>query len=149
MYSGPTCHPSLLQTSQRLPDGHGRLGSVGPLLALTHCQPPSSPKATDYSLVPKCPLATGDLSTHLIRSGSLQPTRENLSDSSSDQVAETEDEIFDSGSTQTLSKIVDQFLQWGELDGGELEIDIPVAPLPPEATINTSVSARKWRFTVF
>ena len=85
--------------------------SVGPILALAHCQPPLSPKATSYSLVPKCPLATGDLRTHLIHLGSLPPTNENSSNGSSNQVTETKDVIFDSNPIQTLSETIDQFLQ--------------------------------------
>ena len=48
------------------------LPSVGPPLTLTHCQSPPPLKATDYSHAPKCPLATGDLGTHLIGSVTLQ-----------------------------------------------------------------------------
>ena len=51
----------------------------------------------------------GNLGTCSIRSGSLPVTSENSPDGSRGQVAESEDGISYSGSTQTLSETIDQF----------------------------------------
>ena len=75
----------------------------------------------------------------LTRLSSRQHYSEGPPDCCSDQAAGTEDGILDSDSTQTPSEITGQFLQSGETDGEELEINVLAAP-PPEATVFTSLS---------
>ena len=70
---------------------------------------------------------------------SASPMGKNPSDAPPNAV-ETEDCVPDgSNSVRTLGEIVDQFVQQGELDGGELENGVLAAP-PPQVTINTPVS---------